>query len=236
VISEYFFADRNSLFVALLADCSAVLDSATQHRESVSMLVSGGSSPELLYQQLSSVELDWQKIQVALVDERWVGVDHEGSNESFITKNLLVNRAAEAKFIPMKTEAETAVLGKRYCEQCYRQLPQPFDLVILGMGSDGHTASLFPHARGLDKALDVTDKTLCAAITANATEVTGELTERMSLSVYGLLQSRQLHLLILGKEKLAAYKRALVNDDVMATPISALLRQNEIPISVYWAP
>ncbi|MEH6559174.1 MAG: 6-phosphogluconolactonase [Oceanicoccus sp.] len=236
MVREYFFADRTSLFVALLADCSAVLDTATQHRESVSMLVSGGSSPELLYRQLSSVELDWKKIQVALVDERWVGADHDGSNELFIAKNLLLNRAADATFIPMKMEAETAVLGQKYCEQFYRQLPRPFDLVILGMGLDGHTASLFPHARGLDKALDVTDNTLCVAITAIATELTGELTERMSLSVYGLLQSRQLHLLILGEAKLAAYKRALVSEDVKATPISVLLRQNEVPVSVYWAP
>lgn len=236
MIHECFFTDRNSLFVALLAECLDILNSATQHSGRTSMLVSGGSSPEILYRQLSSARLDWNNVQVALVDERWVDTDNEGSNELFVTNNLLVNRAADAKFVPMKTEAETAVLGQEDCEHRYQQLTRPFDLVILGMGSDGHTASLFPHAQGLDEALDVNAKHLCMAINAIRSDVTGELTERMTLSVYGLLQSRQLHLLILGDDKLAVYRKALVSDDVMATPVSALLQQNEVPVFVYWAP
>lgn len=236
MISEHFFTDRERLFSALVDECYSILADTIAAKQSASMLVSGGGTPRPLYQQLSSKVLDWQRVRVALVDERWVDVDHAASNESFIKETLLKNNAAPAKFIAMKTAHETASLGQSVCEERYRLLARPFDLVILGMGPDGHTASLFPHAQGLTEALDRSRKQLCAAIEANPSEVTGELTERMSLSLYGLMQSRQLHLLITGEEKLAVYKQALASNDPLLTPITALLKQDRVPVKVYWAP
>ena len=104
------------------------------------------------------------------------------------------------------------------------------------MGSDGHTASLFPAADGLEKALDDNNTDLCAAINAIPSEVTGENTERMSLTFFGLMQSCRLHLLIAGQEKLAVYQRALVSPDPLLMPISAVLKQHDVPVLVYWAP
>ena len=236
MISEHFFPDRESLFSTLADECYSLLADTIALRQSASMLVSGGGTPRPLYQQLSTKALDWQRVSVALVDERWVGVDHASSNEAFIKETLLNNHAAPAKFIAMKTAHATASLGQIVCEERYRQLPRPFDLVILGMGPDGHTASLFPHAQGLNEALDIHHQQLCSAIEATPSEVTGELTERMTLSLYGLLQSRQLHLLITGEEKLAVYKEALASDDLLMTPISAVLQQDVVPVKVYWAP
>jgi 6-phosphogluconolactonase len=236
MISEHFFPDRESLFSALVDECYTLLADSIVLKQSASMLVSGGGTPRPLYQQLSSQALDWQKVSVALVDERWVDVDHAASNEAFIKETLLNNNAAPAKFIPMKTAQETASLGQGVCEQRYRQLARPFDLAILGMGPDGHTASLFPHAKGLIEALDINRKQLCVAINAKPSEVTGEFTERMSLSLYGLLQSRQLHLLITGEKKLAVYQQAKAGKDLLLTPISALLHQQSVPVKVYWAP
>ena len=236
MISEHFFSDRTQLFSALLDDCSRVLRKAIEIRGAASLLASGGNSPQPLYQQLSSVELDWTKVDVALVDERWVDNDHAGSNEAFIQKNLLVNNASEANFIAMKTTDESATLGQQECEQRYQTLTKPFDLTLLGMGSDAHTASLFPQAKGLVSAFDCDNKNLCVAIDANRSEVTGELTERMSLSLYGLMQSQQLHLLIMGEAKLAVYQQALVSTNVEQTPVSALLQQDKVPVNIYWAP
>jgi 6-phosphogluconolactonase len=236
MISEHFFPDRESLFSALVDECYSLLAETIAAKQFASMLVSGGGTPRPLYEQLSSKALDWQRVKVALVDERWVDVDHAGSNEAFIKETLLNNKAAPAKFITMKTAHATAIEGQVVCEERYRQLARPFDLAILGMGPDGHIASLFPHAQGLNEALDSNRKQLCAAIEANPSEVTGELTERMSLTLYGLLQSRQLHLLITGEEKLAVYKQALASNDSLLTPISAVLKQTRARVKVYWAP
>ena len=236
MISEHLFPDRDGLFSALLKDCTTRLRTAIEKQQLASLLVSGGSTPKSLYQALSEVDLAWSKVTVALVDERWVDVDHSGSNAAFIHKNLLQHQAAEAHFVPMKTTEDTAALGQSLCEQAYRQLPRPFDLTILGMGPDGHTASLFPAARGLEAALAAGNSNLCAAISARQSEVTGKLTERLSLTLAGLLQSRQLHLLITGAEKLAVYRRALANPDEMLMPVSAILHQNKVPVEVYWAP
>ncbi len=236
MISEHFFPDRNSLVAALGASCETLLGDAIKEKQRATLLVSGGSTPQPLYQQLSRADLDWSAIDIALVDERWVGADHSASNAAFIHKQLLQNKAANAHFTPMKTPANTATMGQVHCEQQYQQLSRPFDVTILGMGLDGHTASLFPHAQGLDKAMDTNSDQLCATINAEPSAVTGEFTERMSLTLAALLQSRQLHLLITGEEKLSVYRRALENPDSRLMPISALLQQQQTPVLVYWAP
>lgn len=236
MISEHFFPDRASLFSSLVDECEEILAAAILAKDAATMLVSGGSTPEPLYQQLSARELAWYRVKVALVDERWVDADHAGSNERFIVESLLQNKAAKANFVSMKTAQATAIAGQEACEKRYQQLARPYDLTILGMGPDAHTASLFPHAMGLADALDINRKELCVAVEAEPSEVTGALTERMSLSVYGLLQSRQLHLLITGEEKLAVYKQALESRYVLHTPITALLKQTRVPVKVFWAP
>lgn len=236
MIIEHFFPDRNSLFSAMVEECESILTRAVSENSSATMLVSGGSTPLPLYQQLSNVDLPWAHIDVALVDERWVDRDHPGSNESFIKNSLLCNKAKKAAFTPMKTAADTAEQGRVLCEESYRKLSTPFDLTVLGMGADGHTASLFPYSQGLEVALDKNNENLCAAIRANQSEVTGLLTERMSLTVSGLMKSRQLHLLITGEEKLAIYRQALGHSQEKLMPISAILHQYDIPVVVYWAP
>ena len=236
MISEHFFDDRESMFVALSAECEQILHTALSNNQAATVLVSGGSTPLPLYQRLAQIELAWNQVDVALVDERWVAVDQPASNEAFIRNSLLQHNAAAAHFVAMKNAAETAVLGHGECEQAYQQLPRPFDLTLLGMGPDGHTASLFPLSKGLHRALDLNNSNLCSAITAIPSEVTGEFTERMSVTLAGLVQSRQLHLVITGEEKLAIYRQALAKPDAMLMPVSAVLQQVKVPVKVYWAP
>ena len=236
MLVEKLFDSRAEMIAALQEECLTALHAAIDSRGEASFMVSGGSSPEPLYQALSAAELAWESVYVALVDERWVDIDHEKSNEAFIVKTLLQNNAASANLVGMKNSAATAAEGLADCEAAYQQLAQPFDVTILGMGSDGHTASLFPHAQGLDAALDLNNEELCAAITATQSEVTGAATERMTLTLCGLLKSRSLLLLITGEEKLKVLRDALAGTDAKAMPVRAVLQQQQVPITVYWAP
>ncbi len=236
MVSERLFDNRADMIAALQTECESALRTAIEERGEATFMVSGGSTPEPLYKALSNSDLDWESVYVALVDERWVDFEHDKSNEAFTVKHLIQNKAAVANLVGMKNSAETAAEGLADCEAAYQQLAQPFDITILGMGSDGHTASLFPHAQGLDDALNPESNELCAAITAKQSEVTGAIVERMTLSLAGLLRSKVLILLITGDEKLAVLRAAQAEGDVKDMPIRAVLRQQQVPVVVYWAP
>ena len=234
MIVERFFDSKDEMIAAVYQQTIDALQEAIAERGEATFLVSGGSSPAPVYQQLSVADIDWDKVYVALVDERWVDIEHDKSNEAFIVNTLLQNQAAAANLVGMKNEADTAAAGVVSCEEAYQQLASPFDVTVLGMGPDGHTASLFPHAEDLDAALST--KNLCAALTANQSDVTGSCTERMTLSLAGIVNCKHLLLLISGEEKLATYREALAGDDVAAMPVRAVLQQDSIPVTVYWAP
>ena len=236
MVTEHLFQNRQEMINALQAVCVTALDAAIEESGEATFMVSGGSTPEPLYQSLSKTELDWDCVYVALVDERWVDVDHDKSNEAFILKHLIQNHAAAANLVGMKNTAETAQEGLADCEAAYQQLAQPFAVTILGMGSDGHTASLFPFAEDLESALNPGSMELCAAITAKPSEVTGAITNRMTLSMTGLLRSKCLLLLITGDEKLAVLRKAQAGTDVNEMPVRAVLQQQQVPVSIYWAP
>ena len=236
MVTEHLFDNRADMIAALQAECETALRQSIEERGEATFMVSGGSTPEPLYKALSHSDLDWESIYVALVDERWVDFGHDKSNEAFTVKHLIQNKAAVANLVGMKNSAETAAEGLVDCEAAYQQLAQPFDITILGMGSDGHTASLFPHAQGLDEALNPDSAQLCAAIIAKQSEVTGAIVERMTLSLAGLLRSKSLVLLITGDEKLAVLRAAQAGTDVREMPIRAVLQQQQVPVSIYWAP
>lgn len=236
MVSERLFDNRADMIAALQVECEAALREAIEDRGEATFMVSGGSTPEPLYKALSNSDLDWNSVYVALVDERWVDFDHDKSNEAFTVKHLIQNKAESANLVGMKNSAETAAEGLADCEAAYQQLAQPFDITILGMGSDGHTASLFPHAQGLDEALNPESDQLCAAIIAKQSEVTGAIVERMTLSLAGLLRSKSLVLLITGDEKLAVLRAAQAGTDVKEMPIRAVLQQQQVPVTIYWAP
>lgn len=233
-ITEKFFDSKESLTAELSASLEARLVSGIKKEGRASLMVSGGSSPAPAYKHLSNLELEWNKIDVAMVDERWVDADHEKSNEAFIKSTLLQNHASSANFITMKNTAATALQGANECEQAYQQLNQPFDVTILGMGPDGHTASLFPNADGLENGLTSTN--LVCAINAIQSEVTGTITERMTLTLHAIAQSKVVKLLISGEEKLAVYKTAQAGGGVNDMPLRAVLNHPTINIEVYWAP
>ena len=231
---EKFFDSKDELTAELSHTLEQSLRDGIKSDGRAVLMVSGGSSPAPAYKHLSTLDLDWQNIDVAMVDERWVEPSHEKSNEAFIKSTLLQNHGSAANFITMKNDAATAEQGTQVCEAAYSALKAPYDVTILGMGPDGHTASLFPQAQGLEHGL-TTQQTVCA-INAIESEVTGSITERMTLTLNAIANSKVVKLLISGEEKLAVYKQAKAGGDVNDMPLRAVLNHPSINIEVYWAP
>ncbi len=231
---ERFYDSKIKLEESLLRNTRYQLEKAIQANAEVTLFVSGGSSPKQLYLSLSQVALPWQCVQVAMVDERWVELTHSKSNQQFIQNTLIRHKAFNVKFHTMKRDAPHAKEVASLVSDEYAQLKSP-GITILGMGSDGHTASLFPNAVGLNDALNSEDK-LCSAIEAIKSEVTGEQTERMTMTLKALMQSQIIYLVLSGEEKLKVYRNALGGKDVRKMPVRAILHQSKVPVVVYWAP
>ena len=225
------FKDSSTLVAVLAAQVAELLRIGIKERGKASLVVSGGSTPVPFFAALSELALDWQQVTITLADERWVDPAAADSNERLVRVHLLQNRAEAARFVGLKTGAATAVQGEKECADRLALLPMPFDALILGMGNDGHTASLFPQARRLGEALALDSGKLCLAITPPAAPH-----ERMSLTLPALLHSRQIILHLVGIGKREVYEKAMANGPVTEMPIRAVLGQTAAPVTVFWAP
>jgi 6-phosphogluconolactonase len=229
------FNDRQAMISVLADKIVSVLWEAVSMRGAASLIVSGGSTPKALFEVLATSELPWQQVSVSLADERWVDTASADSNECLVRTSLLVGKAAAAKFVPLKTRRGSPRQSESACETALKKIPSPFDLVLLGMGDDGHTASLFPQAEGLAEALDMHSGRRCKAMTPRQLPTHAPY-PRMTLTLPCLLDSRWIILLITGQTKLEVYRQALAAHDVTAMPVSAVLQQDRTPVSVFWAP
>jgi 6-phosphogluconolactonase len=217
-----------------LADTIAQsLHSAINLRGHAVLAVSGGKSPIALFEALRVLPLEWQRVTVLLVDERCVPHDHVDSNTALVRQHLLKDAAAVATFVPFfDTLPETlddAALNQ-LVEAANRRLatqPWPMDMAVLGMGDDGHTASLFPGAPGLRQALHSSGP---VAWVRPATAPHARLT----LTLPALLATRELALSIGGASKLAVFQQARLGADE-ALPVSLILNQHQTPVSVWLA-
>lgn len=213
------------------------ITTAQQEQGSALLALSGGSSPKPLYESLAQQNLAWQNIHIALVDERWVDQEHEASNEGFIKRCFMNDNCADVQIVGLKTQANCAVEGLSEAEDRYQGFGRAFDFALLGMGTDGHTASWFPHAEGLDDALDenTDSQKLLSVVQAKQSDVTGPYTERITLNKHTVLKAKTVALMISGQEKLDVYQLAK-NAAVQNHPVAALLQQSEKDIHVFYAP
>lgn len=198
------------------------------------MALSGGSSPKLMYQQLSQIELPWENVSVTLVDERWVAPGEDGSNETFVRENLCANRAQDATLIGLyKDGLDLADAVPVATEALSPMLKRPFDVVVMGMGPDGHTASWFPGAENLSDILASSDKVMTSVVPQ--TDVTGTFLERMTLTPAALRHARTVLLPLKGEEKYDVYTQAQQDGPVEDYPVRALLSQTP-DLWATWAP
>jgi len=225
------FPFSGMLAVALATRISDLLRDGIHRRGQASLAVSGGGTPIPLFTRLAETDLAWNKVTVSLVDERWVEPEARDSNENLVRTWLLHHKAAAACFIPMKTRDATAAQGEEACAILQRAIPLPYDCLILGMGNDGHTASLFPGAKNLDAAVDLHSGMICMAMQPPAASH-----ERMTLTLPAILNSRQLFLYLQGEEKKKVLARARDEGDAREMPVRFILRQVTIPLAVYWSP
>lgn len=232
-ISLRSFATMDELVECLLADTLAQLASAIRQNGRASWAVSGGSTPAPLFDAARKADLNWSSVDIALVDERWVPPSHPRSNEAFIKNRLLQDHAANASFTGMFKDGSALQDALPMIEADYQKLAQPFSSVLLGMGNDGHTASLFPAAEGLEHAMSPNNSSLCAAISARQSDVTGEETDRITLTAHAIKSASAVSLMLSGQQKLDTLTHALKSATDL--PIARIIDGLDHPITVYWA-
>jgi 6-phosphogluconolactonase len=216
---------------ALAATIAARLAAAIELRGRASLVVSGGRTPVGVFDLLSRQPLDWHAVTITLADERWVAPTHEDSNEHLVRSHLLRREAAAARFVPLKTAAATPEEGVAQAAAALSEIARPFDVVVLGMGSDGHTASLFPEASELPAALDPEAPLPCIAVRPPRAPY-----PRMTLTLRALLEARAILVEIAGADKRGVIERALLPGDEAEMPIRAVLRQRKVPVDIFWSP
>lgn len=198
-----------------------------------SLALSGGATPSLLYLALASRELDWPNVCATLVDERFVSPASSGSNEAFLRSTFLQGKAGRTRFIPLWSDGSLEEAAA-HANVRVRDMARPFDVVILGMGLDGHTASWFPRAAGLEQAI-AADAPLVVPIRAAKSDVTGENTERLTLSLRAIADARLVILLLTGAAKRKAFEAFAAEGSVKDAPVRAIL-QARSDTWACWAP
>lgn len=209
------YPSRPQLMTDLAQRIADDLAAALANRDMVCFAVPGGTTPGPLFDALCAMPLDWSRVHILLTDERWVPETDAQSNAALIRARLLQGHAAAASFTPYFTDqADIAAAANQLDTTLNAQLP--IDVLLLGMGADMHTASLFPGAGGLEAAL-ADDAPMFAPI-----EVAGQSVHRFTLTAPALRDARSIHVLITGAEKRSAVAQA-ASLPATAAPIQIVL-------------
>lgn len=223
------FENASALDAALTEFVAQRLRDATATRGGASLVVSGGRTPIEFFRRLAREPLPWRSITITLADERWVAPEHEDSNERLVRAHLLQGEACAAHFIALWNDAPTPEAAALTATQHVQRIARPFDAVVLGMGEDGHTASLFADAPELASALEVEADPACVATTpAHAPH------RRLTLNRMALLDSRCIALHITGAHKHAVLERAMAPGALDELPVRCVVYQTKVPCHVFW--
>ena len=206
------------------------LKQAIEKKGHASIAVSGGKTPIPLFTLLSQQDLEWNRVFITLVDDRWVDDTDDASNEKLVMTYLLQNKAKLANFIGLKNSYDNPFDGSELTDKILDKVPMPFDVVILGMGEDGHTASLFPGAANLQAGLDMKSGRKVVGMTP----LTAPL-DRITLTLPTILNSTNIYLHLVGESKMAVLEQAENGDDVNEMPIRAILQQNKVKVTGFWS-
>jgi 6-phosphogluconolactonase len=219
--------DENVLAKKLAVSVCKQLKICLAEKNKACLAVSGGATPIAFFQQLSQQELDWAKVTVVLVDERWLPTDHKDSNEKLVHDHLIQNNAKKAYFLGLKNSAELPSEGIMDCETQLRTQIDHIDVVVLGMGSDGHTASWFTGSTKLAALLDSDTSAWCLPI-----EDSFLPQPRMSLTWRFIKRAEKIYLHFTGEDKYKVFVQAC-EEISEQLPVSHVLHQDGININVY---
>lgn len=228
----YQFADRGELSHVLAQVVAARLRAVIAAKGFATLVVSGGSTPIPMFECLAKQSLAWKDVTIMLADERQVAEEHKDSNSQSVRRHLLQAEAAEAKYTALWNEQLSEEDNLAVTERTLSEISTRFDIVILGMGDDGHTASLFPCADkgSLHAAMDRESSKNCALIKP-ATAPHGRITQTLKR----LLFADQVLLHIVGKEKQTVLKQAMQGHDELAMPIRAFVNNASMAMDVFWS-
>ena len=223
-MTDFFeYNDREELVSSVSKILASDLIASIKDRGNIMFSVPGGSTPGPIFDKLCEFDLDWQRVSIILNDERWVPESNERSNTKLLRERLLIKKATLATYISMYCDTITPELGIPTSKK--RIEPNlPISVLLFGMGTDMHTASLFPGGDNLEEALSNNAPTLLPMRAAGAIEA------RMTLTAQVLNSSRFKHLVIFGMEKRTAFEKVIDLPNSIA-PISAILPG----ASVHWA-
>jgi len=230
-IAWQIFPDRGGLAESLAHDVVDRLQAGIRHRGVANLAVSGGTTPRLFFETLSRQRLAWDRVRITLVDERWVPESDPRSNARNVKTHLVKNRAANAVFRTLYSGSKTPEDGLAKTVQVCGDIAKTLDVAVVGMGLDGHTASLFPRGDTLGAAMDPETDALFLPMRAPHLDES-----RITMTVPVLINATALFLHIEGSDKRAVLETALQDGPVEDMPIRALVRDAEKTVPVYWAP
>ena len=208
------------------------IDHALDNGAAASLALAGGSTPIPVYRALAAARLDWSRVSLVPGDERWVAESHSASNRSSIRRAFADCPADFGALVPRQPdEPPSTETGERTLER----IAWPFDACVLGMGNDGHFASLFPGAAELESALDPASEKRLAVIHPDPLPPDAPH-PRISLTLAAIADSREILLLLRGRGKREVLETALSDGDPARYPIAALLAMKSLPLQIHWSP
>jgi 6-phosphogluconolactonase len=228
-IIEEFFDSRTLASRASARYVAAAIRQRLEESPKAALIVSGGSTPAECFRILADTDLKWDRVQILPSDERCVHANHDASNEGMIRRLLVTNCAAEANLVTMYNEELLPEDQCSFFEEKLESISQPFAISLLGMGADGHFASLFPDSDEIDEGLNPNSDRDCMLVRTSACSH-----PRISLTMATLLDSTEILLLFFGAAKREIYEQAKHHDS--AYPLSRLLHQQRTPVRTIWAP
>lgn len=221
------FKSQEELLSSFCKEIINNLQKAIKEKGKASLLLSGGSTPKPLFEALSKIDIAWEKVNVGLCDERWIDSSSKNSNENLVKTNLFKNYAQKANFVSMFIKDLDINEAKDLCSQNIKNSLFPFDVLVLGMGEDGHTASIFPNNIKLDEAYDLNSECLCVNMIPSDAPY-----ERMSLNKKAILSASNIYLHFEGEKKQEVFNQAL-KANAYDMPIASILNNENKTIEVY---
>jgi len=223
------FDDARSLNEAAAGAVVSALEAGIRLNGTASLVATGGRSPGPVYDLMAFAPIEWTRVRVTLSDERWVDPSSPDSNEKLVRERLLKGRAAEAAFHPLRDREPSPEAAAEHASALFHSWP-PLDAVMLGMGEDGHVASLFPGSPALELGLDPAAP---ACIVVPAGEGRPPPQTRLSLTIRGLTTAGLVVILTSGAAKRAVLERALEGGDPRELPVRAVL-QSARAVRILW--